>query len=139
MNPISITRETSLKLRNPKVLKQLLLPLLFLPLTLHAKSYDLTLSPCDIGTNCKKCYEVIKLTYTVDVQSKQIFVSGKDINGKEIKETLEKCQITDMDNWVCDSVQLVTNAKNGVITITNKPESSMARSKKEVCLVKIQD
>jgi len=121
------------------VLKQLLLPLLFLPLTLHAKSYDLTLSPCDIGTNCKKCYEVIKLTYTVDVQSKQIFVSGKDINGKEIKETLEKCQITDMDNWVCDSVQLVTNAKNGVITITNKPESSMARSKKEVCLVKIQD
>ena len=118
------------------MLKQLLLPLLLLPLTLHAKSYEVTLSPCDMGTNCKKCYEVIKLTYSVDVKSKQIFVSGKDISGKDIKEPLEKCQITDASNWVCDSAQLVTNAKNSVITITNKPESSMARSKKEVCLVK---
>ena len=89
-----------------------------------------------MSTNCKKCYEVIKLTYTVDVKSKQIFVSGKDISGKEIKEPLEKCQITDANNWVCDSTQLVTNAMNGVITITNKPETSMTRSKKEVCLVK---
>jgi hypothetical protein len=72
----------------------------------------------------------------VDAISKQIFVSGKDISGKEIKEPLEKCQITDVNNWVCDSTQLVTNAKSGVITITNKPETSMARSKKEVCLVK---
>ena len=118
------------------MLKQLLLPLLFLPLTLHAKSYDVTLSPCDMGTNCKKCYEVIKLTYSVDVKSKQIFVLGKDISGKDIKEPLEKCQITDASNWVCDSSQLVTYAKNSVIMITNKPESSLARSKKEVCLVK---
>ena len=118
------------------MLKQLLPILLFLPLTLYAKSYEVTMSPCDMGTNCKKCYEVIKLTYAVDLKSKQIFVLGKDISGKEIKEPLEKCQITDVNNWVCDSAQLVTNAKNGVITITNKPESSMARSKKEVCLVK---
>ena len=72
----------------------------------------------------------------MDVKSKQIFVLGKDISGKEIKEPFEKCQIADASNWVCDSAQLVTNAKNGVITIANKPESSMARSKKEVCLVK---
>ncbi len=109
---------------------------LFLPLAPHAKSYDVTLSPCDMGTNCKKCYEVIKLTYSVDMNSKQIFVSGKDISGKEIKEPLEKCQITDASNWVCDSAQLVTNAKNGMIAITNKPESSLSRSKKELCLFK---
>ena len=118
------------------IANSLLLPLLLLPLTLHAKSYEVTLSPCDMGTNCKKCYEVIKLIYSVDVKSKQIFVLGKDISGKDIKEPLEKCQITDASNWVCDSTQLVTYAKNSVITITNKPESSMARSKKEVCLVK---
>lgn len=70
------------------------------------------------------------------MNSKQVFVSGKDISGKEIRELLEKCQITDASNWVCDSAQLITNAKNGVITITNKPKSNMARSKKEVCLVK---
>ncbi len=108
---------------------------LFAPFTLHAKSYELILSPCDVGSNCKKCFEVVKLTYTIDVKSKQIIASGKDLNGKEIKEPLEKCQIIDANNWVCDSAQLVTNAKNGVITITNKPESSMARSKKEVCLI----
>ena len=89
-----------------------------------------------MGTNCKKCYEVIKLTYAVDVKSKQIFVLGKDVSGKEIKEPLEKCQITDVNNWVCDSAQLVTNAKNGVIMITNKPESILAKNKKEICLVK---
>ena len=72
----------------------------------------------------------------MDAKSNQIFASGKDISGKEIREPLEKCQITDANNWVCDSAQLVTNAKNGVIMITNKPESSLARSKKEVCLIK---
>jgi hypothetical protein len=119
-----------------KINLQLLLFLLFLPLAVHSKSYDVTISPCDVGSNCKKCYEVVKLTYTIDEKSKQIFASGKDVNGKKIKELLEKCQITDANNWVCDSAQLVTNAKNGVIAIMNKPESSMARSKKEVCLVK---
>ncbi len=89
-----------------------------------------------MGTNCKMCYEVIKITYAVDINTNKIFVSGKDISGKEIKEPLEKCQITDVNNWICDSAQLVTNAKNGVITITNKPEASMARNKKEICLMK---
>jgi hypothetical protein len=106
------------------------------PLSLYAKSYDVTISPCDIGSNCKKCYEVINISYIVDTKTKQVFISGKDITGKDIKEPIEKCQIADANNWVCDSAQLVTNAKNGVITITNKPESSLARNKKEVCLIK---
>ena len=118
------------------MLKQLLLSLVLLPLTLHAKSYEVTISPCDTDTNCKKCYEVVRLTYTIDIKSNQVFVSGKDTSGIEIKEPLEKCQITDPKNWTCDSTQLVTYAKNGLITIKNKPESSMARSKKEVCLIK---
>lgn len=118
------------------MLKRLLLPLLFLPLTSYAKSYDVTLSPCDIGTNCKKCYEVVKLSYIVDTTTKQVFISGKDTTGKDIKEPIGKCQIIDVNNWTCDTAQLVTNAKNGEIAILNKPESSMARSKKEVCLFK---
>ncbi len=113
-----------------------MLPLLFLPLTSYAKSYDVTLSPCDIGSNCKKCYEVIKLSYIVEMSTKQVFVSGKDTTGKDIKEPMGKCQITDINNWTCDSAQLVTYANNGVITVTNKPESSMARNMKEVCLFK---
>ena len=118
------------------MLKRLLLLVLFLPLTSYAKSYDVTLSPCDIGSNCKKCYEVVKLSYIVDTTTKQVFVSGKDTTGKDIKEPIGKCQIKDVNNWTCDSAQLVTNAKNGVISVINKPESSLARNKMEVCLVK---
>ena len=108
--------------------------LLWFPLSVYAKSYDVTLSPCDMGTNCKKCYEVIKLSYIVNMNTKQVFVAGKDTLGKDIKEQIEKCQIMDVNNWTCDSAQLITNAKNGVIAILNKPESSLARSKKEICV-----
>lgn len=88
-----------------------------------------------MGTNCKKCYEVVKLSYIVDITTtKQVFISGKDTTGKDIKEPIGKCQITDVNNWTCDSAQLVTNAKNGVISVINKPESSLARSKKEICV-----
>jgi hypothetical protein len=125
-----------LRLRNQRVHKKLLLSLLLLPLILHAKSYEVTMSPCDMGTNCKKCYEVVKIIYTVDINSKQVIASGKDVNGKVIKEPIEKCQIADENNWNCDSAYLITQAKNGVITLTNRTESSMSRSKKEVCLVK---
>ena len=123
----------SLKLRNQRVHKQLFSFLLLLPLILHAKSYEVTMSPCDTGTNCKKCYEVVKVTYTVNINSKQVITSGMDINGKVIKEPIEKCQIADENNWICNSAYLITQAKNGVITLTNKTESSMSRSKKEVC------
>ena len=113
-----------------------MLSLLFLPITSYAKSYDVTLSPSDIGSNCKKCYEVVKLSYIVDMTTKQVFVSGKDSTGKDVKESMGKCQITDVNNWTCDSAQLVTNAKNGVISVINKPESSLVANKMEVCLIK---
>jgi hypothetical protein len=112
------------------------LSLLFLPLTLYAKSYEITMSPCDLGTNCKKCYEVVRVTYTINTKSKQVIASGKDIDGKIVKEPIEKCQIADVNNWICDSTYLVTQAKNGVIALTNKPDTNMTRSKKEVCLTK---
>ena len=73
-------------------MNKLFLLFFIFPLSVHAKSYEVTLSPCDIGTNCKKCYEVIKLTYSVEVKSKQIYVSGKDSSGKDIKEPIEENQ-----------------------------------------------
>ncbi len=116
--------------------KGLLLLTLLLPLTLYAKTFITTLSSCDMGSNCTKCYEVVKLTFSIDTNKKQVFVSGKDATGKDMKELIDKCQINDANNWVCESAQLVTDVKNGVITIKNKPESSMAKNKKEVCLIK---
>ena len=112
------------------------LSLLFLPLTLYAKSYEITMTPCDLGTNCKKCYEVIWVTYTINIKNNQVIASGKDVDGKIVKEPIEKGQIADINNWVCDSTYLMTQAKNGVVTLTNKPDTNMTRSKKEVCLTK---
>jgi len=105
--------------------------------TAYAKSYDLTLSACDIGTNCKKCYEVVKMSYLVDVVKKQVTVSGKSIEGKGISEVNDKCKVIDENNWSCDSVFMTTKAKSGVVTIANKPSSSLVNNKKEVCIVRL--
>jgi hypothetical protein len=117
------------------MIKKILLFLLACPLFAYAKSYEVTISPCDIGSSCKKCYEVVQLTYIVDAKLKQVFASGKDLNEKEIKEPLENCQIRNVDNWSCDSSVVSVQADNGVINIFNRPRSSLASGKKEVCLI----
>ena len=68
---------------------------------LFAKSYDLTVTPCDLGTNCKKCYEVIKMTYTVETKTKLVTMSGKSIDGKQHKEVNDNFKVTDENNWIC--------------------------------------
>jgi len=103
--------------------------------SVYAKTYDLTLSPCDVGTNCNKCYEVVKVSYSVDVVKKQVTILGKSIEGKDIYEVINKCKVIDGNNWTCDSVFMTTQAKDGVLTITNKTESSLVNNKKEVCLL----
>lgn len=105
--------------------------------TVYAKSYDLTLTICDIGTNCAKCNEVVKMSYSVDAMKKQASVSGRSIEGKDISEVNDKCKVIDGNNWSCDSVFMTTLAKNGVIAIANKPTSSLVNNKKEVCLVRL--
>lgn len=109
---------------------------LVLPNELFAKSYDLTVTPCDEGTNCKKCYEVVKMTYTVDTKTKQVTLTGNAIDGKPHKEVNEKCKVTDENNWVCESVFATIQAKNGAVSVINKSNSSSASSKKEICIVK---
>lgn len=118
------------------MLKNLFFLLTLCSLTAYAKSYDLTLTPCDIGTNCKKCYEVVKVSCSVDTNKKQVTVFGKSIEGKDINEVNDKCKVIDGSNWSCDSVFMTTQAKSGVVVITNKSNSSLASRNKEVCLIK---
>jgi len=115
------------------MLKSLFFLLTLISMSACTKSHDLTLTICDIGTNCKKCYEVVKVFYSVDVITKQVTVSGKSIEGKEINEVNNKCKVIDSNNWTCDSAFMTTQAKDGVLTIANKPESSLVNNKKEVC------
>lgn len=117
------------------MLKSLFFLLTLWSVSAYAKTYDLTLSPCDTGTNCKKCYEVVKVSYSVDVVKKQVTISGKSIEGKDINEVHDKCKVIDGANWICDSAFMSTQAKSGMVAITNKPNSSLATRSKEVCLI----
>ena len=117
------------------MLKRLFFILMLCSATAYAKSYNLTLTICDIGTNCKKCYEVVKMSYVVDTNKKQVTVSGVTIEGKDIKEVNDKCKVIDENNWSCDSGPMTTQAKSGVVAIANKPKSSLVNNKKEVCLI----
>jgi len=119
------------------MLKSLFYLLILISTTAYAKPYDLTLTICDIGTHCKKCYEVVKMSYSVDANKKQITVSGKNIEGKVINEVSDKCKVIDENNWGCDSVFMTTTVSSGLLTITNKPTSSLINNKKEVCLVRL--
>ena len=105
-------------------------------ITVVAKSYDLTLSPCDKGTNCTRCYEVVKVSYLIDANKKQVTVLGKGIEGNAFKQTIDKCEVIDRDNWSCDSFFMTIQAKSGAATIINKPTSSLVNDKKEICLVR---
>jgi len=119
------------------MLKNLSFLLGLILITACTKSHDLTLTICDIGTNCKKCYEVVKVSYSVDVNKKQVIVSSKSIEGKDINEVNDKCKVIDRDNWSCDSVFMTTHAKNGVVATYSKPSSSLANNKKEICLISL--
>ncbi len=117
-------------------MKKLLVTLLLLPSFSFAKSYVVDMKVCDINTSCTKCYETIKITYSVNPKLKQVIASGIDLTGKDVSETLDKCQISDERNWSCESAFITTQVSNGVIKVANKSNTSFASSKKEVCLIK---
>ena len=117
-------------------MKKLLITLLFLPSLSFAKSYVVDMKVCDTNTTCTKCYETIKITYSVNPKLKQVIASGIDVSGKDVSETLDKCQISDERNWSCESAFITTQVSNGVVKVVNKSNTSFASSKKEVCLIK---
>ena len=117
-------------------MKKLLITLLFLPSLSFAKSYVVDMKVCDTNTTCTKCYETIKITYSVNAKLKQVTASGIDVSGKDLSETLDKCQITDEKNWICESAFITTQVSNGVVKVANKSNTSFESSKKEVCLIK---
>jgi hypothetical protein len=117
-------------------MKKLLITLLLLPSISFAKSYVVDMKVCDTNTSCSKCYETIKITYSVNSKLKQVIASGIDVSGKDISETLDKCQIADEKNWICESAFITTQVSSGVVKVLNKGNTSFASNKKEVCLIK---
>ena len=117
-------------------MQKILLTLLLLPSFGFAKSYVVDMKVCDTNTNCTKCYETVQVTYVINEKSKKATLSGKDLTGKNISETIDNCKISDEKNWSCESAFVTTQVSNGILKLLNKTNSSLASSKKEVCLIK---
>jgi hypothetical protein len=117
-------------------MKKLLITLLLLPNLAYAKSYVVDMKVCETHTKCTKCYETIKITYSVNPKLKQVIASGIDVSGKDVSETVDKCQISDEKNWICESAFITTQVSNGVVKVANKTNTSFSSSRKEVCLIK---
>lgn len=117
-------------------MKKILLTLILLPSFGFANPYVVDMKVCDTNTKCTKCYETVQVTYVINEKYKNVTLSGKDLTGKDINETIDKCKISDDKNWSCESAFITTQVSNGAVKILNKSNSSLASSKKEVCLNK---
>lgn len=117
-------------------MKKIILLFLLLPSLGFAKSYVVDMKVCDSETNCTKCYETVRVTYVIDEKSKKVTLTGKDLTGKDISETIANCKISDEKNWSCESAFITTQVSNGVVKLLNKTDSSLTSSKKEVCSIK---
>lgn len=117
------------------MIKLILVVVLSAPFGINAKSYITTMTPCDMGINCKKCYEVVKINYSVNVNKKQIVATGIDNTGKQVSDVVSDCTITNMDNWSCNTTAFIIQSKNSIITLQNKSDSSLSRNNKEICLL----
>jgi hypothetical protein len=114
-------------------MKKLICLILLLPSLAFAKEYKVKITPCDKSSNCTKCYEQVALTYRVDEKSKTVILSGLDINGSPIQESIKECTVSNANNWSCDGAFIRVDVNNGDLKILDNPKSSLASSGKEVC------
>jgi hypothetical protein len=109
--------------------------LLFVP-PVNARSFDIKMTTCDVGSNCNKCSEVIVLIYDVDSKNKAVKISGTSIQGEQISEVLTSCDVQDGSNWSCRHSAVLVSVKNNMVSIETNQKSSIFASGKQFCLVK---
>ena len=117
-------------------MKKLIFLILLLPTLAFAKEYKVKITPCDESSNCTKCYEQVDLTYTVDEKLKTVTLSGFDLKGSPIQDTIKECTVSSAINWSCDGAFVKVDVNNGELKILNNPKSSLASAGKEVCRLK---
>lgn len=114
-------------------MRKLIFLILFLPTLAFAKDYKVKIAPCDTNSNCRKCYEQVDLTYTVDEKLKTVILSGFDEKGSFIKDAIKECAVSNANNWSCNGAFVRVDVKSGVLSMLNNSESSLANAGKEVC------
>ena len=104
--------------------------------SLDAKTFDIDLSFCTVGSNCSDCVEKISYLYDVNETIKLVTVIGKTPDNKLIKEQLQRCNIVNENNWSCDTYSMALQAINGEITLIRNTNRSLKSKKQEICLMK---
>lgn len=93
---------------------------------------SVSMSFCDAGTSCKKCAEIIAVTFEQD--GKAVFMSGKGIDGENIREALSNCTFTSMNNWSCDEGRIRISSSSGKISAVYLREVLVSGVRQEVCI-----
>jgi hypothetical protein len=104
--------------------------------SLSAKTFDVHLIFCTVGSNCSQCFEQVSNIYDVNNTRKLVTVVGKTSDGNLTKEHLQRCNITNENNWSCETYSIALQAINGEISLVRNTNPSLKSKKQEICLMK---
>ena len=97
-----------------------------------AKTYEITIEACEVGSSCSRCVERNKLTFDVDGITKTVVANGVAVDGLAVREVMKGCNVQDENNWSCKSAFVNFEAKNGVVSLSNKHRQTR-EGQHEVC------
>ena len=104
----------------------------FLP-TVNAQTVNaISMSFCDVGTSCQKCSETVRLQF--ERLEKEVFISGKGIDGTPVREPLSNCSFPSKSDWSCETGRYRMSYSSGKISVTLLREISVSGVKQDVCV-----
>ena len=96
--------------------------------------HSVNMSFCDVGTSCQKCSETVAVKFEQD--GKSVFMSGKGIDGKHVRDSLSNCTFTSKGDWTCNEVRMSISSESGKISARLLKDLSVSGKKQEVCVTK---
>ena len=100
-----------------------------------AKTYEVTVEACEVGSSCSRCVERNKITFDVDASAKTVVANGVAVDGLAVREVMKDCNVEDENSWSCRSSSVHFEAKNGVISLSNKSGETRT-GQHEVCQIR---
>jgi hypothetical protein len=100
-----------------------------------AKTYEVTVEACEVGSSCSRCVERNKITFDVDASAKTVVANGVTVDGLAVREVMKDCSVQEENNWSCRSAfDTLFDVKNGVLNLSSK-RKERPEGQHEVCRV----
>ena len=109
--------------------------LIFNAPSLSAKTFDVHLTFCTVRSNCSQCFEQVSNIYDVNETRKLVTVIGKTPDNILTKDQLQRCNITNENNWSCETYSIALQAIKGEITLVRNTNPSLKSKNQEICLM----